>query len=150
MVKVIMKNAILFNSYENPALSALFPFPFFHKDVLWKSIEHFYQYHKLAKAETELRQKIILSFDPYKAKHFGSKKAGGKPRADYEQVRLQIMRKAIKLSYDQNPLRQRILKATKTANLVHLAQWDDFWGWYDGKGQNQFGILLMQYRDTLK
>lgn len=143
------REEILFNSYNNPALSALFPFPFLHKDILWKSIEHFYQYHKLASSETELRQKIILSFDPYKAKHFGSKKAGGKPRSDYEKVRLQIMIKAIKLSYDQNPLRQKILKETGNRKLIHEAQWDDFWGAYEGKGQNQFGVLLMEYRKAL-
>lgn len=140
---------IKFNSYQFPEFSALYPFPFLSKGILYKSIEHYYQYHKLSTDEVELRNKILNSFDPYKAKHFGSKKAGGTPKANFEKNKLAIMQRAIELSYGQNPMRQEFLRSTGNRKLIHEAEWDNYWGAYNGKGQNQFGILLMTYRKSL-
>lgn len=144
------KQVILFNSYENEIFSAMWPAPFAYKGVVWKNIEAFYQYRKLDKSEKEKRKKIRDGYDPYKAKHFGSKKAGGKTAKNYDVDKLDTMRIAIRESYMQNPWRLIALQNTGKAKLSHLADWDDFWGVSrEGKGSDQMGLLLTQFRDSI-
>jgi ribA/ribD-fused uncharacterized protein len=144
------KQVILFNSYENEIFSAMWPAPFMYKGTVYKSIEAYYQFRKLDKTETELRGKILAAFDPYKAKHFGSKKAGGKPSSKHDVERFDIMRIGIRESYMQNPWRLIALMNTGKAKLSHLAEWDDFWGVNAaGKGGDQYGILTTEFRDSM-
>lgn len=145
------KEAIHYNSYDNPRFSAMWPRPFMYKGQIFKSVEHFYQWRKLHKSEAALRAKILNSFDPYKAKHFGSKKAGGKTTADWDTKKLDVMKIAIRESYMQNPNDLQVLLDTKDMDLIHDAEWDDFWGVNKaGKGGNNHGILLMKFRDEMK
>lgn len=146
------KQVILFNSYENEIFSAMWPAPFMYKGTIWKSIEAYYQFRKLDKSETEKRSKIKAAFDPYKAKHFGSKKAGGKVAKDYDVDKLETMKIAIRESYMQNPWRLVALMNTGKAKLSHLADWGDgYWGVSkEGKGGDHMGLLLMQFRDSMK
>lgn len=145
------KQVILFNSYENEIFSAMWPAPFYYKGTVWKSIEAYYQFRKLDKTEKELRSKIQAAYDPYKAKHFGSKKAGGKPDKNHDVDKLETMKIAIRESYMQNPWRLVALMNTGKAKLSHLAEWDDFWGVNkEGKGGDQMGLLLTAFRDSMK
>lgn len=146
------EEVIQFNSYQNEVFSALWPAPFIYKKLTFKSIEHGYQYFKLAKSEEELRRKILNAFDPYRAKYYGSDKAKGKQRKDHDVKRIDTMRRMIKESYMQNPLRLLALLATGKTKLSHLAQWDKGgWGVNDqGKGADMMGVLLMEFRDSMK
>ena len=142
---------IHFNSYENAQLSAMWPAPYEYKGIYYKCIEQHYAYMKLDKSEEELRNKIMGAYDPYKCKHFGSKKAGGKERKDHDVKRIDLMRIAIRESYMQNPHRLIYLMNTKKAKLVHRADWDAVWGdGKDGKGLDMMGTLTMEFRDSMK
>jgi len=130
--------------------SAMWPAPFFYKKRIFKSIEHMFQFYSLDPGEKELRAKILNSFDPYKAKHFGSKKAGGKEREDQKSKRYGTMAIAIRESYLQNPMRLLALLKTK-GRLVHKADWDSDWGTgKDGKGADAMGRMLTEFRDGFK
>ena len=141
---------IEFSSYENEIFSAMWPAPFYYKGRMWKSQEQFYQYHKLSKKSDDLRNKILLSFDPYKAKHFGSKKAGGIPIDAYDVERLRYMEISIRESYLQNPHRLMSLLATGKGRLSHKGEWDEFWAsGKNGKGLDQMGVLLTKFRNSM-
>jgi ribA/ribD-fused uncharacterized protein len=70
-------------------------------------------------------------------------------RADWEEVKLDIMREIIKLKFDQNESLSTLLRNTGNATLVENAPWDNYWGNGRGKdGQNWLGRILMEYRDN--
>lgn len=145
------KKIIHYNSYENAQLSNMWPAAYEYKGIYYKCPEQHYAYMKLDKSEKELRNKIMSAYDPYKMKHFASKKAGGKVRKDHDTKRIDLMRIAIRESYMQNPHRLLYLLNTKDAVLVHRADWDSEWGdGKDGKGSNMHGILTMEFRDKMK
>lgn len=145
------QEAILFSSYENAQLSAMWPAPYEYKGIYYKCIEQQYAFMKLDKSEADLRNKIMNAYDPYKHKHFASKKAGGKERKDHDVKCIDVMRIAIRESFMQNPHRLQYLLDTKKAKLVHRADWDAKWGdGKDGKGGNMYGVLLMEFRDSMK
>lgn len=145
------RETINFSSYENAQLSAMWPAPYEYKGIYYKCIEQHYAYMKLDKSESELRNKIMGAYDPYKHKHFASKKAGGKERKDQDTKCIETMRIAIRESFMQNPHRLQYLLDTKDAVLNHRADWDDKWGdGKDGKGGNMFGVMLMQFREKMK
>ena len=126
----------------------MWPSPFFYKKRLFKSIEHMYQFYSLDPSEKELRAKILNTYDPFRAKHFGSKKAGGKEREDQRSKRYDTMKIAIRESYMQNPMRLLALLATE-GRLAHLADWDKDWGTgKDGKGADAMGRMLTEFRDS--
>jgi len=54
------------------------------------------------------------------------------------------------LKYEQNiELKDKILSIKE--DIVEENCWDDrFWGTVDGIGENNLGIILMQYRDANK
>lgn len=145
------KKVIHYNSYENAQLSAMWPAPYEYKGIYYKCVEQHFVFMKLHKSEKELRGKTMTSYDPYKMKHFGSKKAGGKEREDQDTKCIDTMRIAIRESYMQNPHRLIYLLNTKDAILIHRADWDDKWGdGKNGKGANMHGILTMEFRDKMK
>lgn len=146
----VKQPVIEFSSYENEIFSAMWPAPFYYKGRMWKCQEQFYQYKKLSKKSDDLRNKILLAFDPYKMKHFGSKKAGGVTNDAHDVERLKIMEISIRESYMQNPHRLMALQSTGKARLSHKGEWDEFWAsGKSGKGGDQMGILLTKFRDSV-
>lgn len=145
------QKVIEFNSYENEIFSAMWPAPFYYKGQMWKCQEQFYQFKKLSKKSADLRAKIMAAYDPYKMKHFGSKKAGGTPVDAYDTERLKNMEISIRESYMQNPHRLAALLSTDKARLSHKGEWDEFWATgKNGKGADQMGILLTKFRDSMR
>lgn len=72
-------------------------------------------------------------------------------RADWEQVKIGVMRQILfqKFSYNVD-LRERLLN-TGDQELVEGNDWDDrFWGVCDGEGLNHLGKLLMEVRGQLR
>src|SRR5690606_18560701 len=137
---------ILFNSKEYPLFSNMWPAPFVRGSIVYKSVEHYYQYHKLHPEEVELREKVLKTMDPFDARFYG-KKGKGRLRDGFETARNKIMRKGLRSSYLQNPVRLVSLVKTGNAHLVHHSPWDTYWGVDDeGKGKNMLGILLMELR----
>jgi len=73
-----------------------------------------------------------------------------KVRPDWEQVKLEIMYKALEAKFTQNPKLKKLLLSTGDAKLIENNPKDDFWGiGVDKTGENHLGKLLMKLRDTL-
>ena len=71
-------------------------------------------------------------------------------RTDWETVKDEIMREALRAKFTQHPRLFSLLLATGDANLVEHTNNDSYWGdGGDGTGRNRLGELLMELRGQL-
>lgn len=70
-------------------------------------------------------------------------------RPDWNEIRIQEMRKILGAKFTQNPELLKKLKETEDYELIEGNDWGDvFWGVSKGEGENQLGKLLMEIRDA--
>jgi N-glycosidase YbiA len=116
-------------------------------DINYPSVEHAYQ---AAKTLNKEERKPFHKLPPIMAA--ASKKLGRKLsiRADWEDVKLQIMEDLLVQKFAIPELKEKLLQ-TKNALLVEGNWWgDQFWGVDARKGgQNHLGKLLMKIRDQI-
>lgn len=114
----------------------------------WPTSEHYFQGMKFVEAEHQ--ESIRLASSPTIAARLGRSRQ--RPlRPDWEQVKEDVMRTALRAKFDQHAeLRLRLL-ATGDAPLVEHTANDSYWGdGGDGSGRNRLGALLMEVRDELR
>ena len=104
----------------------------------------------------DLQRTIIEQKSPMAAKMKSKPHRAGDSRADWDQVRVKIMRWClrVKLATHWNDF-SRLLLATRDKPIVEQSAKDDFWGAkvVDGatlKGMNVLGRLLMELREEVK
>jgi ribA/ribD-fused uncharacterized protein len=72
-------------------------------------------------------------------------------RRDWESVKEDIMRQALRAKFTQHPELRELLLATGDAKLVEHTNNDRYWGdGGDGSGRNRLGLLLMELRAQLQ
>jgi ribA/ribD-fused uncharacterized protein len=72
-------------------------------------------------------------------------------RADWDAVKISIMKDILRAKVDQHEYVRRKLLDTGDRELIEDSWRDSFWGWgEDGKGQNQLGKLWMEIRGELR
>jgi hypothetical protein len=72
-------------------------------------------------------------------------------RADWEDVKDDIMRDAVLLKFQTHASIRNILLKTGSEELVESAPGDFYWGCgADGSGLNRLGIILMEVREQLR
>ena len=110
------------------------------------TVEHFYQ---AMKTTNSLEREIIrMTSSPHRARRAGQKIA---LRPDWEEIKVEVMRWALKKKFTQNPRLRDALVKTGNAELIEDAPWDKFWGdGGNGDGQNMLGKLLMELREELR
>ena len=71
-------------------------------------------------------------------------------RSDWEEVKEDIMFKALHAKFIQHEKLKQMLVGTKDRVLVERSPYDSYWGdGGNGTGKNRLGILLMKLRDDL-
>jgi ribA/ribD-fused uncharacterized protein len=71
-------------------------------------------------------------------------------RADWEAVKLEVMKEILRLKFSEPSLREALL-ATGDAPLIEANTWNDtFWGVCRGRGQNHLGRLLEEVREEIR
>jgi hypothetical protein len=71
-------------------------------------------------------------------------------RADWEDVKVQIMAELLHEKFKEKGVRQMLL-GTGYADLVEGNYWDDtFWGVCRNEGRNWMGLLLMNEREEIR
>jgi ribA/ribD-fused uncharacterized protein len=133
-------------------LSNFYPYaPIFYRGIHFKSSEHFYVTCKTF--DKQHQQMIINSPTPREAKNNGKLVT---LRDDWEDVKLNIMRLALRLKFTQNPKLLYKL-CNETNELIEFNQWhDNFWGDCTCKrcqkiiGLNWLGRLLMELKAQYK
>ena len=129
--------------------SNFFPSAFDLDGKRWPTTEHYFQAQKFT-ATPEYQEEIRLAKTPEKAKSLGASRE--KPiRADWDQVREDVMKKALKAKFTQNADLKAMLLSTGNRPLVEANPTDSYWGYgRTKKGKNRMGILLQQLRDELR
>lgn len=86
--------------------------------------------------------------NPSEAKKLGRKI---ELRSDWEDVKVDIMRKIVFAKFTQNPDLTLELLNTKDEELVEGNNWNDkIWGKVNGEGQNLLGKILMEVREEIR
>jgi ribA/ribD-fused uncharacterized protein len=123
-------------------------FPFSLDGQEWPTSEHYFQAQKFALAD--YREQIRQAPSPMIAARLGrSRKIP--IRSDWEEVKLQIMRAAVRQKFAAHAALTKLLLSTGDEELIEAAPNDSYWGCgADGAGQNWLGRILMELRDELR
>lgn len=110
--------------------------------LTFKSAEAAYQSYKNLE-----HQKEFLTLGAYDSKKY----ARTLPlRADWDKVKLEVMRKVVAAKFNQNVDLAKLLMKTPDEDLVEENTWGDtFWGVCEGKGQNNLGKILKEIKYQL-
>lgn len=114
----------------------------------WPTSEHYFQAQKFAgTARVDL---IRQARSPKDAATMGRDRAFPM-RADWEQVKDDVMRRAVLRKFEAHADIRAILLGTGDEEIVENAPRDYYWGCgADGSGKNMLGQILMEVRDRLR
>ena len=114
----------------------------------WATVEHYFQAQKFEDAAYQ--DKIRTASDPKRAADLGRSRAMPL-RADWEQVKDNVMAEAVLKKFQTHPALRALLLATGEQDIVENAPGDYYWGCgKDGSGQNRLGRILEQVRELLR
>jgi ribA/ribD-fused uncharacterized protein len=114
----------------------------------WPTSEHYFQAQKFA--GTPHVEDVRIARTPKQAAELGRDRQ--RPlRADWEQVKDDVMRRAVLRKFETHADIRATLLATGDEALVENAPGDYYWGCgKDGTGKNMLGKILMEIRDVLR
>lgn len=127
---------------EEDLYSNLAAIPITLDSFTWHSAEQFYQASKFT--DEAIIKKIKACQNPFRCAAIGQTREF-KIRDDWEEIKIDVMARAIRARFDQHPELAEILKRSKGTLYDHSAA-DSFWG----IGSNVTGKLLMKIRDDLQ
>ncbi|WP_379138316.1 NADAR family protein [Paenibacillus sp. sgz500958] len=114
---------------------------------LWPTSEHYFQAAKFAGTPHE--EELRLVEKPMDVARMGRERS--RPlRADWEQIKDDVMRKAVGAKVEQYPHIKSILLSTGSCSLIEHTSNDSYWAdGGDGTGKNMLGVILMEIRSSL-
>lgn len=117
----------------------------------WQTVEHYYQAQKFIGTKDAVIAPIIKAApSPEEAAALG-RDLTRQVRADWEQVKTEVMRQAVLQKFLTHLDIQAILIATDDLLLVENSPKDYYWGCgKDKTGDNHLGKILMSVRQQLK
>jgi hypothetical protein len=135
-------------SPEFSELNNLHVAPFTVDGKQYASVEHYLQVQKFP-SNPDLQEQIRSSKTPSNAKTLAG--ATDSPvRPDWDAVRDDVVRKALRAKFTQNPKLKDILLSTGDRPLQEISS-DSYWGiGRTKKGKNRLGLLLMELRSSLR
>ena len=114
----------------------------------WRTTEHYFQAQKFVGTPHE--EEIRLTPSPMVA----ARKARSRQRplrTDWEAVKVDVMRTALRAKFTQHEQLRELLLATGESEIVEHTVNDRYWGdGGDGSGRNMLGRLLMEIREELR
>lgn len=130
---------------EYRVLSNFYPCTVRFEELTFRSSEAAYQANK--SSSKRVRQ-ALTNMNAREARTYGRRIA---VRPDWEEDKLNVMYRILRVKFTQNPdLRQKLLD-TGNVHLEETNWWKDrFWGVYNGVGENHLGRLLMLVRDEIR
>jgi N-glycosidase YbiA len=115
--------------------------------LYWMTSEHYFQAQKFP--NTPHLEEIRLAKTPKQAAIMGRDRRLPL-RPDWEQVKDDVMRKAVLKKFQTHSDIREILLSTGDEELVENAPGDYYWGCgKDGTGKNMLGIILMEVREII-
>ena len=114
----------------------------------WPTSEHYFQAKKFE--GTEFEEAVRQCSTPTKAAALGRDRALPL-RSDWENVKNDIMRKAVYEKFTQNEDIKKLLLETGEEILIEKSPIDSYWGCgKNGDSKNMLGVILMEIRGALK
>ena len=123
--------------------------PIILDDKTWPTTEHYFQaqkfigtsYSEMIRKFDRPRQAFDLSRNPTVSRW---------RRKDWEDIKIDIMRKALLAKFTQHKDLRQLLLHTEGRYLIEHTPYDKFWGnGGDDSGENHLGLLLMEIRQLL-
>ncbi|APB35286.1 hypothetical protein GlitD10_2941 [Gloeomargarita lithophora Alchichica-D10] len=143
---------IYFYQVDQPygVFSNFSPHPITLDGYRWPTVEHYYQAQKfVGTRDAALVAKIRELPHPMLAAQTG-RNPRYQRRPDWEQVKCNVMLKAVQCKFFSHPELAQMLLQTGTAALVENSPIDTYWGCGpNGTGCNHLGQILMQVRQEL-
>lgn len=114
----------------------------------WPTVEHYFQAQKFA--GTPATEDVRRAETPKRAAEIGrDRKLPLRP--DWEEVKDDIMRKAVRKKFETHDDIRIILLATGEEELIEKTTHDHYWGCgSSGTGKNMLGKILMEVRTSLR
>jgi hypothetical protein len=114
----------------------------------WPTSEHYFQAQKFVGTPHSDQIRVVKT--PKDAAKMGRDRS--RPlRSDWEQVKDDIMRKAVLRKFETHEDIREELLSTGDAEIVENSPIDYYWGCgADGSGKNMLGIILMEVREILR
>lgn len=117
-------------------------------ELYWATSEHYFQAQKFM--GTPYLEKVRQTKTPKDAANMGRDRSFPL-RLDWEQVKDDVMRKAVLQKFTTHADIREILLATGDEVLVENSPVDYYWGCgKDGSGKNKLGQILMEIRGALR
>lgn len=115
----------------------------------WPTSEHYFQAQKFVLTAPEYAEQIRLEPSPMKAANMG--RSWKVPlRADWEEVKDDVMRKAVYTKVKTHADVRDTLISTHQQVIIEQTTKDMYWGCgLDGTGKNMLGKILMEIRSQL-
>jgi N-glycosidase YbiA len=116
-------------------------------DLWWPTSEHYFQAQKFV--GTTHAELVRLAPSPKAAARMGRDRS--RPlRADWEQVKDDVMRRAVLRKFERHAALRAVLLGTGDEEIVENSPIDPYWGCgADGLGLNMLGKILMETRTVL-
>jgi|GEM_PF-289478 len=128
-------------------LSNFAPYPIEVDGVVWPTSEHYFQAKKFAGTPDE--EELRRASTPSLVADLGRDRKRAL-RPDWETVKDDVMRIAVRAKITQHDALRRALLATGQETLVEKTNSDYYWGCgSDGSGKNMLGQILMELRAEL-
>ena len=116
----------------------------------WPTVEHYFQAQKFVTTDPDWAEKIRQALTPAEAKKRGGNRSHPL-REDWETVKDDLMRQAVKRKFETHAEIREILLATGDEEIVENAPRDYYWGCgATGGGKNMLGLILMETREAMK
>ncbi len=127
------------------------PHPIYCEEKCWLTVEHYYQANKFKNSPNQwLIDKIHSVQTPAEAAAIG-RNLDYKIRSDWEEVKQNIMEKAVLIKFQTHFDLQKILLETGEEIIIENSPRDYYWGCgKDGTGRNELGKILMKVRAKLR
>ena len=124
------------------------PHPIELDGKVWPTSEHYFQAQKFV--QSEHAEAVRRAPSPGAAAAIGRERA--RPlRGDWEDVKDEVMRTAVRAKFTQHADLRAVLLSTGEAYLVERTRNDRYWGdGGDGSGRNMLGRILMEIRGELR
>jgi hypothetical protein len=124
------------------------PHGFMLDELYWATSEHYFQAQKFV--DTPYLEKVRQTKTPKDAANMGRNRSLPL-RPDWEQVKDDVMRKAVLQKFRTHADIREILLVTGDEVLVENSPMDYYWGCgKDGSGKNKLGQILMEVREILR
>lgn len=124
------------------------PYPILLDKKRWPTSEHYFQAQKFLDARVQ--ERIRSASTPMLAARLGRDRKQ-RLRADWESVKVSVMRWAVEAKFRQHDDLAVLLLSTADASIVEHTDADAFWGdGGDGSGRNMLGRILMDVRTILQ